>query len=223
MPQFYVYRITCTHPDSVERYYYGSRSCQCLPHEDTLYWSRSLVVAEVRKQLGHQWFTKKIVSVHYTREHALAKEIRLHRYFNVRNHPLFFNRANQTSVGFTPGFLSSESRLKISRALMKNQHMHGKSHSLETRKKISEAMKGKQSGLGRHVSSETREKLSQARSSYAPFKGKTHTEATKAQISQALQGRNLGKLHSLETRLKISQAMKAKHAFVGTENTSHSP
>lgn len=207
---FYVYRLTCTHPDSVARYYYGVRTCRGRPEEDSTYWSRSRVVAHARITLGPLCFHKKIVSVHATREEALAKEIRLHRYFDVRTHPLFFNRANQTSTRFTPGPLSPDSRAKISQALLGNQHTRGKAHSQETRRKISEAMKNKFPARGRLVSTATREKLSHARGSYAPFQGKTHTAVTRAKISHALQGRQ--RQHSLETRHKISQALKARHA-----------
>ena len=193
---FYVYRIICTHPDSSERYYYGSRQCQCLPQEDTTYWSSSRGVHEARQRFGEHWFRKKIVSIYSSRYEALAKEIRLHHYFDVKNHPQFFNLANQTSTRFLSRPLSLESRRKIAKALQGNTHTLGRAHSQTTRDKISQSMKGKQPSLGRHVS--------QARRGHAPFAGKRHT---------------------LETREKISQAMKASRAArkqAAAEETSSS-
>lgn len=115
---YYVYRITCDHPESVEKYYYGFRSCQCPPQEDTVYWSSSRYVQHARKTFGEGWFRKKILRVFDVREEALALEIRLHAFFDVKNHPFFFNRANQTSTKFHTGGqrLSEESRQKMSQA-----------------------------------------------------------------------------------------------------------
>lgn len=97
---FYVYRITCHHSQSTEKYYYGVCRCFHSPVEDTSYWSSSRYIAQARNHFGSEWFEKKIVSLHGTWEAALAKEIRFHAYFDVLRHPLFFNRANQTTLSF---------------------------------------------------------------------------------------------------------------------------
>lgn len=127
-----------------------------------MYWSSSRYVATAQKRFGAKWFRKKIVS---NREAALAKEIRLHAYFDVRRHPLFFNRANQTSISFKPpGHAPSrEIREKISHSMKGNTNFAGKSHSRATREKISQSMKGKQNTLNYKHSDETREKMRETR------------------------------------------------------------
>jgi len=47
----YVYRITCIHPDSKEKYYYGVRSSKIAPENDVYYWSSSVLVKFARNQL----------------------------------------------------------------------------------------------------------------------------------------------------------------------------
>jgi hypothetical protein len=204
---YYVYRLTCTHPLSEARYYYGVRQCRCLPQEDTNYWSSSRVVGAARKTLGKQWFVKKIVSVHPTRQAALMKEIRLHHCFNVRDNPKFFNQANQTSIGFDAGPISLEARQKISAALLKNQHTKGRKRTAEERARISQAMKGQKSAQGRSVSEVTRQKISEARTGWAPFFGKRHSEATRAKISQAMKARRASdsQNESFGTKLEFSE------------------
>ena len=186
---YYVYRLTCTHPFSEARYYYGVRQCRCLPHEETSYWSSSRKVGAARKKFGKEWFVKKIVSVYPTRQAALMKEIRLHHCFNVRDNSMFFNQANQTSLGFDAGPISLEGRQKISVALLNNQHTKGRKRTAEERARISQAMKGKKSAQGRSVSEVTRKKIAEARAGWAPFLGKRHSEATRAKISQAMKAR----------------------------------
>lgn len=140
---YYVYRITCHHPHSVEKYYYGYRRCQCFPTEDVKYWSSSRSVHRARVYFGAEWFTKKILSMYSSRDQALAKEIRLYALFDVRHHPLFFNRANQTSNSFCSGGTppSPETKIKISKKMKGNTNFLGKYHSLETREKIRQSMK----------------------------------------------------------------------------------
>lgn len=190
---FYVYRIICKHPETLPKYYYGVRQCECLPQEDNQYWSRSQFVAAARKQLGQECFYKKIVSVYPTRFLAISKEIRLHSFFNLKAHPFFFNKANQISTRFVPGPLSSQGRAKISAALLGNQHTLGRPHDPETRKKIAKAMKGKKNSLGKSLSFATRKKISQARAGLKPFLGKRHSAATRAKIScsRAVQAKKL--------------------------------
>lgn len=97
---YYVYSITCDHPESRQKYYYGFCSCRCLPKQYTALWSSSKVVQQARQWCGTKCFRKKIIAIFTTREEVLAKEIQLHSYFNLKNHSLFFNGANQTSLKF---------------------------------------------------------------------------------------------------------------------------
>ncbi len=99
MKIYYVYRLTCTHAGAVEKYYYGCRSCHGNPVTDD-YWSSSRYVAAARARFGPASWTKKVIAIYTSREVALAHEARLHQRLNVKDHPLFFNRANQTSSGF---------------------------------------------------------------------------------------------------------------------------
>jgi len=102
MKFYYVYRLTCTvEHDTSEKYYYGSRVCCCEPHQDIRYWSSSKRVKAIRNRYGPLAFCKKIVGIYPTRMHALEKEMALHARLNVKDHPLFLNQANQTSVYFS--------------------------------------------------------------------------------------------------------------------------
>jgi len=191
---YYAYRVTCHHPASPEKYYYGCRSSRVPPEADTDYWSRSHFLAAARTRYGPEWFTKKVVSVHRNREEALAKEIKLHAHFDVKNHPRFFNRANQTSTKFTTAGAPSAA----------------------TREKISATMKRNLVGVGRHASEATRAKLRSVRGTFAPFAGRAHRPETKAKIAATLQGRpndaNRGSRHSAATKAKIAAGMRAHHA-----------
>ena len=62
---YYVYRITCSHPNSIEKYYYGYRSSKLLPKDDN-YWSSSKYVIDAIKKYGSSFFTKKIVKIFST-------------------------------------------------------------------------------------------------------------------------------------------------------------
>jgi hypothetical protein len=87
----YVYRLTCFHPRAAlgPKYYYGVRTCRVHPSQDTRYWSSSRYVGNAIKTWGLTWFKKKIIGIYPTRQQALTKEIQLHAYFDVKNHPLF--------------------------------------------------------------------------------------------------------------------------------------
>lgn len=95
----YVYRITCTHPDSIEKYYYGSRSCDCLPQEDVYYWSSSKYVKNAITKYGRSFFRKKIIKIFENQADAIKFEIYLHEKFDVSKHILFFNKSKQTIWG----------------------------------------------------------------------------------------------------------------------------
>jgi predicted RNA-binding protein len=98
---YYVYRLTCQHSDSPEKYYYGVRKSRLHPSLDTRYWSSSRYIAAARKYFEDEWFTKKIVSHYVTALEVYAKEIRLHQSFDVKTDPWLFNRAKQTTSKFS--------------------------------------------------------------------------------------------------------------------------
>ena len=107
MQVYYVYRLTCHHPETVKRYYIGFRSCRGNPVTDP-YWSSSKPVKEGIARFGPEAFTKKIIAVYPTKKQALALEVKLHARLDVKNHPLFFNQSKQTSTKFTTSGSPSE-------------------------------------------------------------------------------------------------------------------
>jgi hypothetical protein len=159
---YYVYRITCTHPNSIEKYYYGYRSCSVLPEEDN-YWSSSKYILNAINQYGSSFFKKKILKVFFSREEALKYEILLHEKFGVDKNKLFFNRSKQTIWGVNcTGVLNKgktyEEILGKERAIElkklrsknakgknnsgKNNPMYGKKQKEEVKLKHSARMKG---------------------------------------------------------------------------------
>nr|YP_764417.1 putative site-specific DNA endonuclease [Stigeoclonium helveticum]ABF60218.1 putative site-specific DNA endonuclease [Stigeoclonium helveticum] len=132
---FYVYRLTFTHPISLEKFfYYGYRGCMAAPLADSSYWSSSKTVKQTLKEFGATCFKKKILGVYTWIDTALNREIFLHKKFDVKNNPKFMNRANQTSTKFQferTGIPQSEiSNKKRSKAL------RGRVFSPETRERM---------------------------------------------------------------------------------------
>lgn len=155
--KYYVYRITCHHPLSEEKYYYGSRGSSIAPEQDN-YWSSSKYVKEAIGQFGLEFFTKKIIKTFDTKEESLELEIRLHEKLSVDKHEKFFNRSKQSKWGYNcTGTVNKgktyEEILGIERAAElrklrstnakrkdnkgKNNPMFGKKHSEEMKNKLS--------------------------------------------------------------------------------------
>lgn len=185
-PFFYVYRITCTHPDSPHRYYYGSRGSRVPPEQD-VYWSSSRSLRAAIQVWGLQWFRKKILRRCKTRRDAVLYEIELHRRFNVKAHPLFFNRANQTSAGYQPGPLTEIHKRRLSAAL-KTYYAEHPEHA----KAVSESLKQRnaqvkqafaRNRLGVHQSENSKERISQSLLQYYASLSKEHRKQRATQIS----------------------------------------
>jgi len=99
-PNYCVYRITHLYGNI---HYYGSKTAKGFKPKDigTKYVTGSTdqnFVKELTEQPDN--FKVKIVSIHVTKEEAVAKESRLHAKFDVGRNPKFYNRANQTMSGF---------------------------------------------------------------------------------------------------------------------------
>lgn len=95
----YTYRIT----NIKERmYYYGVRSCDCLPKEDigVKYFSSSKKEFIQDQKENPQNYKYKIVKMFDTRVEAVEHEIFLHKKFDVKLHQKFYNETNQTSINF---------------------------------------------------------------------------------------------------------------------------
>lgn len=151
----YVYRIT----NIVTGYhYYGSKSCNEQPKENIgkRYFSTSTNKLFIQDQKNNpQDYKYKIIKIfETTREYATQLEVDLHKKFDVKNHPKFINKANQTSTKFNTNHLKGE-----------KNHFYGKTHSTETKKILSDQRKGQNTGKDNHFygkkhSKESLEKMS---------------------------------------------------------------
>ena len=175
--------------------YHGSRGCTGAIADDASYMGSS-------KYTPKEGGVKQILTTHSTREEALAEEIRYHALHNVKDNPLFHNKSNQTSTGFS---------------------IAGTSRSLETRKKISDSHKGKKvsletrakqraAKLGKKLSPETCARMSASRrGEKSPMFGKDVSAATREKMSLAALGKKLSDI----TRERISVAK------TGEKNSSY--
>lgn len=235
MKCYYVYRLTCSHPESVEKHYYGSRKCLGDPSHDR-YWSSSRPVKAAIDRYGLSCFTKKIVAVYLTQEGALAREVKMHAYYNVKDNPAFFNRANQTSTKFTTGgrhvsvetrarlveanrvrLLTKEQRALMSEAASKANRI--RRVTKEQRAKIAAASAARSPELRAQVaakltgivrSEETKEKLRNrvvSEETRAKLRNRVVSEETKAKMSAARRRRPP---MSEETKAKMSAAQQAR-------------
>jgi len=98
----YVYKIINHNPQDQRKYYIGVRSSKLKPSDDTKYWSSSKYIKQAIKEYGQENFTKEILSIWESREEAMLEEIRLHKKYNVSSDPIFYNKANSKSTGFSP-------------------------------------------------------------------------------------------------------------------------
>jgi len=226
----YVYRLTCTHPASPHRYYIGSRSCAGDPARDP-YWGSSRPVHEAIAHYGLAHFTKKILAVYPTKEAALTKEIALHARLNVRDHPHFFNQANQTSTRFSArrrGPVSPETRAKMAAAAQRRAQTPASKAQFEAhlaglaitrrgaplpadqRAKIGAATARSLQAYWEGLTPE--ERAARARSPEtrakmsAAHRGKVHTPETKAKIAAA----NHGKVRSAQAKANMRAAQQAR-------------
>lgn len=188
----YVYRIS----NIVTGYhYYGSKSCNELPKENIgiKYFSSSTNKLFIQDQKNNpQDYKYKIIKIFKTtREDAINLESDLHYKFDVKNHPKFINKSNQTKNGFdtTGTNLSENHKAKISK------FHKGKKDSLATRLKKSESLKGRKIMW--------RDKLSESRKGISPWnKGKKLPEFS------GINNSFYGKSHTIETKKMLSDASK---------------
>ena len=129
----YVYRITNT---VTGYHYYGSKSCNETPEENIgiKYFSTSTNKLFIQDQKNNpQDYKYKIIKIFETsRKDATQLEVDLHKKFDVKNHPKFINKANQTSTKFNTTGLPSE-----------KHHMFGKTHSNKAKNRIGNGSRGK--------------------------------------------------------------------------------
>lgn len=158
--------------------YIGVRSCKCLPIEDTSYWGSSKhLPLDVR--LTHK---KRVLAVFKTREEALLHEIFLHEKYQVASNLEFYNKANQTVVGFDTSGTSVPEKLKqqISKKLKgrKKHPGHGA--------KVSAATKNVPKSAEHRKKCSVSQKLHASKPDYVnPRKNVKLTEVTKQRISNS--------------------------------------
>lgn len=87
------YHYTYYSYEEFGRGYIGKRSCKCKPEEDVKYFGSYTDKTFKPTQ-------KIILETYDTAEEALADEVELHKFYNVRDNPHFVNRAIQTSDKF---------------------------------------------------------------------------------------------------------------------------
>jgi len=169
------------------RGYIGVRQCKCNIEEDLYFGS---------------YFDKtfkpsnKIVLLECeTREEALAAEIVLHRFYNVKDNPHFANQANQTSTKFDcikkrrP--MSEETKNKI------REGQKDKPRGKQSPEHIAKRLESRKKGGG--WDKETNKKISNSLKGNVPWnkgkKTKPMSEETKRKISEARRQRNK-KIHN---------------------------
>jgi hypothetical protein len=223
---FYSYRITCTHPVFQKHgiiYYYGSRKSVVPPKLDVHYWSSSRLLKQARQIVGEKYFKKKFLAEFSTRESALNHEIKLHERFNVKNHPAFFNLANQTSYKFTtpPGPLNLEQKRKLS------EKATGRKHTPETKAALSFLQSNKpreplskehkfhisKALIGHSCSDETKEKMRLAK-----FKKTGHTQTVE---TRKIQSEKQKSRHLREKNVQITCPWCNKTGFIAGLRTWH--
>jgi len=186
----YVYRITNT---VTGYHYYGSKSCNEHPTENIgeKYFSTSTNKLFIQDQKNNpQDYKYKVIKIFETcRKDATQLEVDLHKKFDVKTHPKFINKANQTSSGFdtTGTSLSDERKKQISK------EQQGRKDSFETRKKKSISMKGRKITWGAKISESCKGrkpwnkglKLLEQSGEKNSFYGKSHDFETKQKISDS--------------------------------------
>ncbi len=161
------------------RLYIGSRSCECLPEEDTEYMG----------SFSDDTFepnNKKILRTYDTREKALQYEVELHEHFDVGNSTRFANKAKQLTNKFFYSVSGEDNPAKRP----------------ESRKKISDAMTGDSNPAKRP---EVREKLVEAAKHRPPVSDDTKSKMSEAHMGRAPTYGMKGKSHSPETRARMRQ------------------
>lgn len=186
----YTYLITNLDPKDERKYYFGVRSCDCLPEEDVSYMGSSESLKDHINQFGEHQFQKTIFYVSlYSREDAHQNEIDYHNEYDVGVNPTFYNKCKTTSTGFDRSGVPSSEETK---ELLRKQR---RVCSSETRKKLSDANKGKT------IPEEQKKKISET------LKGREITEEHRKKISESKSGKSWG-THSEETKQKMSDVQE---------------
>jgi len=186
----YVYRITSLIEN---KHYYGMRSSSIKPELDLgIKYFTSSTDLEFKNDFKQNPYNYKlkIISTFENRNDAILLEIKLHKKFNVKINPSFYNKYNQTSTGFDrAGVPCSESTKKLLSNIGKCKTL-----TKEHKNNISKARKGY------IMPDSSRNKLSNSK------KGSTHSESTKKKMSES----SKGQIMSIESRNKLSKSLTNK-------------
>ena len=140
--------------------YHGVRSCACNIEDD--------------KYQGSGCYTPKdsvvnkiILTTHNTRKEALAEEVWYHKEYDVKSHPDYYNKANQTTTKFdfdSTGYKHSEEALQKMSDLKKGKTTWAKGtiFSDEHRANISKSRIGNKWAKGHKLSDEAKAKIGNA-------------------------------------------------------------
>ena len=166
----YTYRITHL---ITRMHYYGSRSCNCHPNEDLgiKYFSHSSVKEFISDQkLNRDNYKYKVIKIFETERYdATQLEVKLHKKFDVKNHPSFFNKSNQKTAGFDVTGL----KLTHEQCRNRSKNLIGRECSEETRKKIGDANRGNK------ITEKQKIIISNAN------KGRKHTDEAKSKMKKS--------------------------------------
>jgi len=197
----YTYLISNLTPLSGKRYYIGVHSGEIQPEYDNYYGSSRYLKADIKIQ-GQDNFEKIIIKCWATRIQANDHEIELHESYNVKANPLFYNRANATSSGFTI-FDNPETILRIAKTnklIWENKTQEEKdAHSLRTseqwknksqEEKITIGQKISNTGLHNWESKTQEEKDAHAKKNKDIWENKTQEEKDAHSLRSKLQHLN---------------------------------
>lgn len=189
----YVYRITNLKPIDERLYYIGVRTVKNQSPENDTYMSSSKSLKEAIEIHGLENFKKDILSIWSTRKEAVLEEIRLHALFNVSTNKEYYNKVNQTTVGFdTAGLFGIDNPL------------YGFKHSVKFSEDISLRQKGQNNSFfGKHHKPEAIKRIKENTSGEKNhFFGKRHSEESiiKIKLKSGLASANTKYMFNLEIK-----------------------
>ena len=216
--------------------YIGSRTSKKPPEDDTNYCGSGKYCPNKSKIVS-----KIILGIFNTRKEALAHEIYLHKINDIARNPRYYNRARQTSTGFT-----TEGQQNIEIIKMLAEINRGRKMSDEMKERLRQSKLGiprpeyvkeklRKANLGKKHSEDSKRKQRQTFIENGLLilgdDGKYHLSDTqKKKLSESLKGRVLAEEHkkkismshigirpSEETRKKISMAHRGKKRAPASE------
>ncbi len=207
----YTYMLRAINPIDERVDYIGVRSCKGHFADDTEYMSSSdHVHAAIADGVA---FEKIFLADWPNREDAMTHEILLHEWFDVARNPKFFNRARQTSIGFTGGApATEETKAKLSKA---STRMHARpgfkeKHKAAVKQVLTpEFCKARGEALSKSIMSspEYRETKSRAATVSNSRRAESGWKLTEEQRANIAIGTRLA-MSNPETRAKVSAGLK---------------